>query len=208
MKLVFYAVVAILAAVFLWRNRHALAQAVRDILRQLRELLATALRRPTDSLGSERREALPNRRFAIARSPSSAIPSATGDHRRLAPEELVRYTFEAFEAWARDAGHPRSPDQTPAELVRWPSNRKRRSTKQAHRMTRLYSEVAYAPGRISPAAAESLRELWSLMQANSRPAGRHASIRWLTARLVVRAGIRYHPRPASVLPVRSLLRFG
>ena len=48
----------------------------------------------------------------------------------------------------------RSPPQTPLH-------------EEARRMTRLYSEVAYASGRISPAAAESLRELWSLMQANS-----------------------------------------
>ena len=56
-------------------------------------------------------------------------PFATGDFRRLPPEELVRYTFEAFEAWARDAGHPRSPDQTPTELVRAsPCRRTLRST--------------------------------------------------------------------------------
>ena len=78
----------------------------------------------------------------------------------------MRYTFEAFEAWSRDAGHPRSPDQTPAELVRLATLPQTPLREAARRMTRLYSEAAYAPVSISPAAAESLRELWSLMQAN------------------------------------------
>jgi hypothetical protein len=166
LKLVFYTVVAILAAVFLWRNRHALAQAVRDILRQLRELLARLFGgRRTASAASEEQAAqaaVRHRTFAEFRD-----PFRTGDHRRLAPEELVRYTFEAFEAWARDTGHPRSPDQTPAELVHWAIEPETPLFEQANRMTRLYSEAAYAPGRISPAAAESLRELWALMQANT-----------------------------------------
>ena len=34
-------------------------------------------------------------------------------------------------------------------------------------MTMLYSEAAYAGARISPTAAANLRELWSLMRANS-----------------------------------------
>ncbi len=165
LKLVFYAVVAIIVAVYIWRNRHALAQAVRDALRQLRELFARLFSRGAAAIESTEEEAKKShhhRRFAEFRD-----PFATGDHRRLPPEELVRYTFEAFEAWARDAGHPRSPDQTPTELVCLAVPPHTPLHEEARRMTRLYSEVAYASGRITPAAAESLREIWALMQANS-----------------------------------------
>ena len=41
-------------------------------------------------------------------------PFAAGTAGRYPPEELVRYTFEALEAWARDNGQPRLPEQTPA----------------------------------------------------------------------------------------------
>ena len=166
LKLVFYSVVAILATVYIWRNRHALAQAVRDVLRQLRELFARLFGRGAAAAKSTEEEAKQSQRrhrtFAEFRD-----PFATGDHRRLPPEELVRYTFEAFEAWARDAGHPRSPDQTPAELVRLAVPPQTPLHEEARRMLRLYSEVAYASGRITPAAAECLREIWALMQANS-----------------------------------------
>jgi hypothetical protein len=135
-------------------------------LRQLRELLARLLDRhavASDAADVELKRPENRRRtFAEFRD-----PFATGDHRRLAPKELVRYTFEAFEAWARDAGHPRSPDQTPAELVRLATEPHSPLHEEARRMVRLYSEAAYASGRVSPPAAESLRELWSLMQANT-----------------------------------------
>jgi hypothetical protein len=166
LKLIFYAAVATLAAIFIWRNRHALAQAVRDVLRQLRDLVARLFgRQPTASDATEEtanKHAPRLRTFAEFRD-----PFATGDYRRLAPEELVRYTFEAFEAWARDAGHPRSPDQTPAELVRLATEPHSPLHEEARRIVRLYSEAAYASGRVSPPAAENLRELWSLMQANT-----------------------------------------
>jgi hypothetical protein len=167
LKLIFYAVVAILAAVYVWRNRQALAQAVRDILRQLRELLARLFgSRPASAETSAEAvatQAVRHRTFAEYRD-----PFLTGDSNRLAPEELVRYTFEAFEAWARDAGHPRSPDQTPAELVRESVPPQTPLHDEARNMTRLYSQIAYASGRVSPAAAESLRELWSLMHFRNK----------------------------------------
>jgi hypothetical protein len=167
LKLLFYIVVAILAAVFLWRNRHALLQAVRDIARQLRELLARLFGGRTSTIESAEDQAakkgVRHRAFSEFRD-----PFASGDHQRLVPEELVRYTFEAFEAWARESGHPRSPDQTPAELVRVAVEPQTPLSNAAQRMARLYSEAAYASAKISPSAAENLRELWSLMQAHTR----------------------------------------
>ena len=166
LKLIFYAVLAILAAVFVWRNRQALARAIREILQQLHDFWAGLFGRRTaadEAAATAAQPAIRHRTFAEFRD-----PFASGDHRRMPPEELVRYTFEAFEAWARDAGHPRSPDQTPAELVRQAVEPQTPLDEQARRMTRLYSEVAYAGGRVTPAAADSLRELWSLLDANSR----------------------------------------
>jgi hypothetical protein len=165
LKLIFYVVIAIAAAVLFWRNRHALAQAVRDILRQLRELLARLFGGRAIADGDADPEAARSqiryRTFAEYRD-----PFISGEYQRLAPEELVRYTFEAFEAWARDAGHPRSPDQTPAELVQLAVEPQTPLAEEARRMTRLYSEVAYAGGRATPQAVERLREFWSLLRAN------------------------------------------
>jgi hypothetical protein len=166
LKLIFYIALAVAAAVFFWRNRHALAQAARDILRQLRELLARLFGGRTVAADSVEDTAskptIRHRTFAEFRD-----PFASGEARRLAPEELVRYTFEAFEAWSRDAGHSRSPDQTPAELVQKAVDPQSPLHEEARRMTRIYSEVAYAAARPTPQAVERLGELWSLMRANS-----------------------------------------
>jgi hypothetical protein len=166
LKLLFYAVVAVLVAILLWRHRQALAQAVRDLVRQLRELFARLFGRTAAVNESVEEQAKPSavrlRPFADYRD-----PFASGDYRRLAPEELVRYTFEAFEAWAREAGHHRTPDQTPAELVGASVSPRTPLYDHAHNMIGLYSKVAYASTSISPLSAQSLRGLWLIMNESS-----------------------------------------
>ncbi len=169
LKILLYAVLAAIVAVFAWRYRFQIAQAIRDIVRQLRELLArifggrpAAISTPgEDQSGATLQRQRP---FAEYRD-----PFATGDAARLPPEELVRYTFEAFEAWARDGGCPRSADQTPAELVRAAVPPKMELFDEARRMLRLYSEVAYASGSVTRETTDGLREMWRLMRSKPRP---------------------------------------
>ncbi|MEX2317136.1 MAG: DUF4129 domain-containing protein, partial [Pirellulales bacterium] len=175
LKMVLYAILAIVIAVLAWRNRQEIARAVTDILRMLRELLGRLFggRSATASGGAEAQTAAAQKRqqsFAEFRD-----PFATGDHRRVPPEELVRYTFEAFEAWARDGGCPRSADQTPAELVRAAVPPKTELHDEARRMLRLYSEVAYASGSVSHESADGLRQIWRLMRAQARSYAEPAS---------------------------------
>jgi hypothetical protein len=92
-------------------------------------------------------------------------PFMTGQYHRLPPEELVRYTFAAFEAWAYDRGTPRSPDCTPQELVGLAVEPETPVYTEARRLIRLYSQVAYASQRVPREAANGLSELWRLMRA-------------------------------------------
>ncbi len=173
LKLVFYVVLAVAAAVFLWRRRHQLIRAMADILRELRELWARLFGGGTKDAGRESEQPQgggPRRRpFAEFRD-----PFASGEHRQLSPDELVRYTFEAFEAWAGERGSPRRPDQTPRELVRAAVARETPMYDPAWRLARLYGEVAYARGAISRASAEGLAELWAMMRAARLPAEQRA----------------------------------
>ena len=82
----------------------------------------------------------------------------------MPPEELVRYTFAAFEAWANDRGKPRAIDCTPQELVRRTLAADTPMFASAHRLTRLYSEAAYAPFRIPRESTNELRTLWQQMR--------------------------------------------
>ena len=106
LKLLFYAVAAIAVAYLVWKYRRQLVQAIADILQQLRELIAGLLggKPAADHAAAEEQTSAArarSRRFADFRD-----PFATGEHRQIPPDELVRYTFAAFEAWANDHGCP------------------------------------------------------------------------------------------------------
>jgi hypothetical protein len=86
----------------------------------------------------------------------------------MLPDELVRYTFEAFEAWARERGFQRRPDQSPLELIRQAVPQHSPLLAEARQFARLYNEVAYAPGSVSNAAVENLNQFWRLLQQTSQ----------------------------------------
>jgi hypothetical protein len=81
--------------------------------------------------------------------------------------ELVKYTFEAFEAWAGDRGCERTPDRTPSELIAQAIPAESPMFGEARRMARLYGEAAYGSRRVSPESAEELREFWQMMRASA-----------------------------------------
>ena len=162
LKLLFYIAAGLGVALLAWRYRRELMQAIAEILQRIRELLARLFgAKPRAATGSDEQVAAKKvrmRTFAEFRN-----PFATGDYRRMPPEELVRYTFVAFEAWASDGGCPRSADQTPAELVRSATAPGTDIGDEARRMVRLYSEVAYASAKVAPATAHTLSDLWALL---------------------------------------------
>jgi hypothetical protein len=161
LKLLFYVVLALAVIYFAWRYRHEIAQSILDILRQLRELFGG--KRAT--AGAEE----PIAAAAAARRPSFhefRDPFTGGQHGKLPPEELVRYTFAAFEAWANDRGSPRSPDCTPHELVGMAVEPETPMYTEARRLLWLYSQVAYASQRVPREAANELQTLWQIMRAS------------------------------------------
>ena len=97
----------------------------------------------------------PLRRFADFRD-----PFAEGVAGRYRPEELVRYTFEALEAWARDHGHPREPEQTPHEFTRRLAAQVSPLADDAARLADLYCQAAYASGTLPAGQVARLSELW------------------------------------------------
>jgi hypothetical protein len=159
-KLVLYLLGALLIAYLAWKHRHAFAQGFRDLMQRLRELIARMFgKEPTTATVEQEPPPKPHRkRFVDFRDPFTS-----GLHRQLPPEDLVRYTFEAFEAWAGDRGAERTPDRTPTELLQAALPPQTPMFTAARRMVRLYSEVAYASGQVQRSAAEELRELWRMM---------------------------------------------
>jgi hypothetical protein len=106
-----------------------------------------------------------SRRFA-----DFADPFAGGKAGRYPPEELVRYTFEALEAWARDNGHPRLPEQTPHEFARSVGTTLSSLSDDARYLAELYCQVAYAPSSVQATSVARLSHLWQEMNAAVRAA--------------------------------------
>ncbi len=164
LKWLFYALVAALIAYFAWTRRQALARAFADILRQLRELWARLLGRPVAADAGEEAAAVVPRRRTFG---EFTDPFASGRHSKIPAVELVRYTFEAFEAWAGDRGRLRSPDQTPQELVRGALPPQSPMYAQAQQLVQLYNQAAYSSATVSREAASGLQALWRMMRSNS-----------------------------------------
>ena len=168
-KWLLYAALAVLAAYAIWTNRAELLAALRDFAHSLADfwhrLFGGKTRREAEEAAAdERRNGMPPRRFA-----DFSNPFATGGVGRYRPEELVRYTFEALEAWARDAGHPRLPDQTPHEFARCLGSSVSPLADDARQLADLYCQVAYARGTLPAASVAPLSQLWREMCAAAGP---------------------------------------
>lgn len=156
-----YAVVALAALYACWRFRAEILAAWRSFLQELRDFWNRffGVKRPRGAVGRAEQLEIPSAPFS-----SYADPFATGIVGRYSMTEIVRYTFEAFEAWSREHGCPRHPDQTPHELARDVSKLNAFISVDARNLAELYSRAAYARGELSPAAGDQLRELWRKMR--------------------------------------------
>ncbi|NUQ62857.1 MAG: DUF4129 domain-containing protein [Pirellulales bacterium] len=164
-----YAVLAAVALVWAWRNRQTVFAAIGGMLQALRDLWNRLFggAKPEEKLAEPEPVAKgpPPRRFA-----DYSDPFATAGSPRIPPDELVRYTFEAVEAWARDHGFPRQPDQTPHEFARAIAAQAPQLDLHARRLAELYSQAAYAPGTLPRGRVSPLRELWrELQRADATP---------------------------------------
>jgi hypothetical protein len=92
---------------------------------------------------------------------SFANPFASG--RKMKAEELVTYSFTAFESWAWDRGYPRRPDETPFEFAR----RIESATGfNGEPLVKLYGQVVYSPTELPNTASTVVRDFWLIEKLN------------------------------------------
>lgn len=94
-----------------------------------------------------------------------ANPFASGAAQGMSPDELACYSFEALEAWAWEHDLARGPDETPLEFAERLGGELPALDAEARRLAGLYARVAYARGRLTPAALPPLREFWQRLDA-------------------------------------------
>jgi hypothetical protein len=104
---------------------------------------------------SESETLVPRRPFAAFNN-----PFASGAAQQMQPEELVRYTFEALEAWAFEQHLERKQDQTPLEFARVVGEKISMMSKEVRQVARLYVQVAYADFSPTVGSLRPLEILW------------------------------------------------
>lgn len=168
-KFILYAALACVAAWWLWKNWSRVVEGFRLFLQELRNLWAMLFggkpKAADETAEEEKPKPRPERPFT-----DYVDPFAAGLAARYAPDELVRYTFEATEAWARENGCHREPDQTPNEFAARIGGHVESLRPGAIALARLYCQAAYAPGSLAHEALTPLADFWRRLQASHRAA--------------------------------------
>ena len=166
LKILFYIALAVAVVYLLWRYWPRVVAAMRQLLDELRDFWNRLWGRSSD-LEAQQSEAMLSEAQSHRPFSDFVDPFMAGTLGHLTPDRLVRYSFEAFEAWAREHGCPRELDLTPREFAALAAPRGTPLAADAHRLAQLYSQVAYAPGSIAAEQTESLRGLWYAMRGES-----------------------------------------
>jgi hypothetical protein len=171
-KKIFYCALIVGGVYWLWRSRTQLLVALRDLLQSWYTLWQRLFGRTREGgPGGEAATSQP----AQAQPPSFASfadPFATGMAQRWSPEELVKYSFNALEAWARQRGWTRQSEQTPHEFVERVGAEIPSLWRDVRVLADLYCRVAYAHGRLPPNSREVLKRLWEQLGAEAAASGR------------------------------------
>ncbi|MCY2963601.1 MAG: DUF4129 domain-containing protein [Planctomycetota bacterium] len=158
----FYVVVAVMGLFFLFRNWSAVVTFLARLWAELLGLFGWKSG-SRDSATAE---------TAVQKSvdrPFSAFdnPFANGTARRMKLPQLLDYSFQALEAWAREKRVPRSLDQTPWEFAEELGERIPEMEQDASKTAQLYAQVAYAKKSPAGDSLEVLERLWRRMDAGA-----------------------------------------
>ncbi len=165
LKLLFLAALVVVAGYFAWKHRAELCQGIAHLWRDWLNLWASLVgRRPSvdhaaAEAAAEEPAAPPLPSFASYRNPFAA-----GLAGRCAVEELVRYSFEALEAWGREHGCAREEDQTPLEYAQRLARQHARIGPETQVLADLYCRVAYGHEQLAARRRDDLRRLWQQLQ--------------------------------------------
>jgi hypothetical protein len=91
---------------------------------------------------------------------SYADPFESGMAGGVSPNQVVRYSFEALQAWARERGLGRNPQETPLEFANRLGREVPALEDEVRRAAGLYVRVAYAKANLKAGSLEGLRSFW------------------------------------------------
>lgn len=170
LKWLVFAALAVAAIVFLMRGGLRYLANFFDWAKRLLE----ALRSFWENLFGRRRaaegpagdgEAPVERRRPLRPFRSYRNPFTDGGAESMTPAELVRYSFEALEAWAQERQLGRRDDETPLEFAERIGDEAPALAAEARRLATLYARVLYARGTLPAAWRAALEQFWERIEA-------------------------------------------
>jgi hypothetical protein len=91
-------------------------------------------------------------------------PFADGSAGRRSPDDLVRYSFAALEAWAFERDSPRRTDETPLEFGERLGTEVPTLAEDATRLVALYAALAYARRRVPETGRAQVKTFWRRLE--------------------------------------------
>lgn len=163
LKAIGWILLAVVLAVAVWWYREAIAAALRGLL----EAIARLWERLFGGVAKEAQKATVEAAAAVRRRRTFAEftnPFASGRAERVSTEELVRYSFEAFEAWSGDHGFRRRPQQTAHEFAEVVGERLPAMERDVRQLAELVSWAAFSGSPVPRSGVKPLARLWQRMQ--------------------------------------------
>jgi len=166
LKALYWLLFIAIVGYFAWRYRTQVMAAISGFLQAIRDFLEGLFggRRATQEGEEDAAEdlSLPPRPFS-----DYANPFTTGAAATYTPQQLVAYTFEAVEAWAREHGCERGAEQTPHEFAGRLAACATSLGADARALADLYCAAAYSEESLSTTSVRGLQRLWQTLQANA-----------------------------------------
>ena len=157
-KWLVYGAIAIAVVIFLTRHWSRFLEMLAKFWAEL--LAAFGGKHPGERSAADERSTAPAEAIRFA---AFENPFFSGEAGRMPPAQLVRYTFEALEAWARERVVARPPEQTPLEFAQELGRREPALAKDVASTADLYVRVAYARKNPSRESVAVLERLWRRM---------------------------------------------
>jgi hypothetical protein len=144
------------------RYREQVLAFLRQMIEELKSIWREIFgrKRPTEAEGGAEEPRPIPRPFA-----SFADPFVNGAAAQSKPDQLVRYTFAALEAWAFGRGAARRPEATPHEFARQIGDGTPEMAADVQALANHYAQIVYARGSLTPECLPALRRLWQQLRA-------------------------------------------
>lgn len=169
LKVLGWAVLALVVGTAVWWYRAALWGALAGLIERLRDLWARLF---AGGVARSAAEASGKAEVATRRKTFAEFsdPFASGAAEGASTDELIRYSFEAFEAWSGDLGLRRRPQQTAHEFVEVVGDRRPAIAREAQELAELVSWSAFAHEPVPRGRVRHLEKLWKRMRREPRAA--------------------------------------